>query len=64
MLKLNQKTFIETLAKRFDVTTTARYPASPSARAEDEGRVRWYVALKGGRGLTDVAGRMVEAGNL
>ena len=31
MLKLNQKTFIETLAKRFDVTTTARYPASPSA---------------------------------
>ena len=31
VLKLNQKTFIETLAKRFDVTTTARYPASPSA---------------------------------
>ena len=31
MLKLNQKTFIETLAKRFDVTTTARYPVSPSA---------------------------------
>ena len=31
VLKLNQKTFIETLAKRFDVTTTARYLTSPSA---------------------------------
>ena len=31
VLKVNQMTFIETLAKRFDVTTTARYPASPSA---------------------------------
>ena len=31
VLKRNQKTFIETLAKCFDVTTTARYPASPSA---------------------------------
>ena len=31
MLKLNQKTFIETFAKRFDVTTTAPYPTSPSA---------------------------------
>ena len=31
VLKLNQKTFIETLAKRVDVTTTTRYPASPSA---------------------------------
>ena len=31
VLKLNQKTCIETLEKRFDVTTTARYPASPSA---------------------------------
>ena len=28
VLKLNQKTFIEIFAKRFDVTTTARYPAS------------------------------------
>ena len=31
VLKLDQKTFIETLAKRFDVTTTTRYSASPSA---------------------------------
>ena len=29
--KINHKTFIETLAKRFDVTTTARYPASADA---------------------------------
>ena len=27
--KINQKTFIETLARRFDVTTTAPYPATP-----------------------------------
>ena len=31
VLKLNQKMFIETLGKRFDVTTTVRYPTSPSA---------------------------------
>ena len=31
VLNLNQKTFVETLAQRFDVTTTACYPASPSA---------------------------------
>ena len=31
VLKLDQKPFIETLAKRFDVTTTARYPVFPSA---------------------------------
>ena len=31
VLKLNQKTFIETHEKHFDETTTARYPASPSA---------------------------------
>ena len=31
VLKLNQKKFVETLDKRFDVTTTTRYPASPSA---------------------------------
>ena len=29
--KINQRTFIETLAKRFDVTTTARYPATAGA---------------------------------
>ena len=29
--KINQKTFIEALAGRFDVTTTAPYPANPGA---------------------------------
>ena len=28
---ISQKTFIETLARRFDVTTTSPYPASPCA---------------------------------
>ena len=45
MLELNQKTSVETLAKRFDVTTTARYPASPSAnlgtRMKGESGVTW-----------------------
>ena len=31
VLKLNQKTFIETFVKRFDVTTNACYPASHNA---------------------------------
>ena len=31
VLNLNQKTFNDALAKRFDVTTTARSPSSPSA---------------------------------
>ena len=31
VLNLSQTTFIDTLAKRINVTMTARYPASPSA---------------------------------
>ena len=31
LTSINQKTFIETLARRFDVTTTSPYPASPCA---------------------------------
>ena len=34
VLKLNQKTYIETLAMRFDMTTTARCPVSPTANLE------------------------------
>ena len=30
--KINQKTFIETLARRFDVSATAPYPATPGAK--------------------------------
>lgn len=30
-MKVSQRTFIDTLARRFDMTTTAPYPASPSA---------------------------------
>ena len=45
MLKLNQKMFIETLGKRFDVTTTVRYPTSPSAnlgpRMKDKSGGTW-----------------------
>ena len=44
VLKLNHNTFIETLATRFDVTTTARYPASPSANLGPR--------MKGGSGGT------------
>lgn len=45
ILRINQKTFIETLARRFDVTTTARYPATAGAnlgpRMEGEPNVSW-----------------------
>ena len=43
--KINLKTFIETLARRFDVTTTAPYPATPGAnlgpRMEGESGGTW-----------------------
>ena len=43
--KINQNTFIETLARRFDVTTTAPYPATPGAnlgpRMESESGGTW-----------------------
>ena len=43
--RINQKTFIETFAKRFDVTTTARYPASADAnlgaRMDGEPGITW-----------------------
>lgn len=43
--EINQTTFIETLAKRFDVTTTARYPANSGAdlgpRREGESSGTW-----------------------
>ena len=43
--KINQKTFIETLARRFDVTKTAPYPATPGAnlgpRMEGESGGTW-----------------------
>ena len=43
--KINQRTFIETLARRFDVTTTARYPATAGAdlgpRKEGEPSGNW-----------------------
>ena len=43
--KINQKTFIETIARRFDVTTTARYPATAGAnlgpRMEGESSGTW-----------------------
>ena len=34
LTSINHKTFIETLARRFDVTTTSPYPASPCANLE------------------------------
>ena len=39
LTSISQKTFIETLARRFDVTTTSPYPASPctNLRATVEG---------------------------
>ena len=43
--KINQKTFIETIAGRFDVTTTARYPANAGAnlgpRMKGESSATW-----------------------
>ena len=45
LTSISQKTFIETLARRFDVTTTSSYPASPcanlGARIEDESGGTW-----------------------
>ena len=34
-----------------------------SEGSEDGGRAGYYVALQGGRGCTDVAGSLTEAGN-
>ena len=50
---ISQKTFIETLARRFDVTTTSSYPAPPcanlEARVEDESGGTWpYKEAVGG----------------
>ena len=45
LTSISQKTFIETLARRFDVTTTYPYPASPcvnlGARVEGECGGTW-----------------------
>ena len=44
-IKINQKTFIETIARRFDVSTTARYTATAGAklgpRMEGESSGTW-----------------------
>ena len=53
LTSISQKTFIETLARRFDVTTTSPYPASPcanlGARVESESGGTWpYKEAVGG----------------
>ena len=53
LTSISQKTFIETLARRFDVTTTSPYPASPcanlGARVEGESVGTWpYKEAVGG----------------
>ena len=53
LTSISQKTFIETLARRFDVTTTSPYPASPcanlGARVEGESGGTWsYKEAVGG----------------
>ena len=53
LTSISQKTFIETLARRFDVTTTSTYPASPcanlGARVEGESGSTWpYKEAVGG----------------
>ena len=53
LTSISQKTFIETLARRFDVTTTSPYPASPcanlGARVEGEsgGTLPYREAVRG-----------------
>ena len=53
LTSISQKTFIETIARRFDVTTTSPYPASPCAKlgasVEGESRGTWpYKEAVGG----------------
>ena len=46
LTSISQKTFIETLARRFDVTTTSPYPASPCANLGARvGGLMWLVVM-------------------
>ena len=62
LTSISQNTFLETLARRFDVTTTSPYPASPcanlGARVEGESGGTWpYKEVVGGLMLLVVMSR-------